>query len=148
MSSDPNISFFKIISPIDKSLPAFLSAYEKPFFSLVRAEIVKTRLQVQHAYRISMEEYGSQSRIEKPESIFLMLLSGRDQIKDAIETAGIDSTVRSGVAIYDDRNHYRRFLMKYEGKVAESFEPLKDDDRSLDSEIFPKMTYTRMKIRL
>ncbi len=148
MSSDPNISFFKIISPIDKDLPAFLSSYEKPFFSIVRSEILKTKLQVQHAYRISMEEYGFQSKIEKPESIFLMLLSGRDQIKDAIKIAGIDGTLKSGAAIYDDRNHYRRFLMKYEGKVMESFMPLKDDDRSMDSEIFPKMTYTRMKIRI
>lgn len=148
MSSDPSISFFKIISPIGKGLPVFLSTYEKPFFAVVRSDIVKTKLQIQHAYGISMEEYSTQNRIEKPESIFMMLLSGREQIKDAIDAAGITDSVKIGVAIYDDRNHYRRFLMKYEGKVEDSFVALKEDDRSLDSEIFPKMTYTRMKIRI
>ena len=148
MSHEPSISFFRIISPLGPELPKFLSTYEKPFFALIRADLIRTRLQVEHAYRISMEDSAIRGKIQKPESVFLMLMTGIDQIKESIENGGIGRDVKQGAAVYDDRSHYKRFLDRYGSIVEESHISVKDDDRSLDAEIFPKMTYTRMKIRI
>ena len=147
MSPEPRMSFFTIREPVYRDIPAWLSILDTPFFSIIRSDIIKTKLQVTHAYSTAMQDSGEMTRIRKPESIFLMLMSGMDQIKTAIEYCGLSSDTKNVCVVYDNRNHYQNFISKFGNRLSETFVKVPDDDPLMDREIFSKITYTRMRIR-
>lgn len=147
MSPEPRLSFFTIREPVYRDIPGWLSTLETPFFSVIRPEVIKTKLQVNHAYMTAMADARQNTNIKKPESIFLMLMSGMDQIKTAIDYCGLRLDTKNICVVYDNRNHYQNFISRFGSSLSEEFLKVPDDDPSLDREIFSKITYTRMRIR-
>lgn len=147
MSPEPRLSFFAIREPVYRDIPPWLSTLVSPFFSVIRPEAIKTKLQVSHAYLTAMADSRQMTNIKKPESIFLMLMSGMDQIKTAIDYCGLSSDTKNICVVYDNRNHYQNFISRFGSRLSEASVKIPDDDPSLDREIFSKITYTRMRIR-
>lgn len=147
MLPEPRLAFFSLKEPIHRDVKDWLSTIETPFFSLIRTDAIKTKLQVNIAYASAMKDAGDGSRIRKPESIFMMMMSDEDQIRTAIISCGVSAETRRICAVYDNRDHLRNFISRFGDKVTETFEEIPEDDPSRDREIFSKMTYTRMRIR-
>ncbi|MCW6169272.1 MAG: hypothetical protein LVQ94_05870 [Thermoplasmatales archaeon] len=149
----PNIVFFSLkrllnqdqINDIISSIPTKNGS----FFVLVDAHSIRTHKQVQEAYSRSLRIFEESKKILKPESVFLMLVSGESQISRAIAKSGISPTTKEGYIVHDFPDGFNNFLSLH----SEIFDFVADpkiayDDVDSDRDVFFSMLKVQLKLGL
>ncbi|HLH86305.1 MAG TPA: hypothetical protein VKU79_05530 [Thermoplasmataceae archaeon] len=127
-------------------LREFLMHIPEPFLVVMRRKCVLTKLQIREAYRRSHIISGRSGRYRKPESVFLILMSGRAQISEALAECGISESTESAVAVSDRKEYFDLLESRFRGNLTRSNEGIPEDDPALDSVIFPRMTYISLDL--
>lgn len=113
---------------------------------ILDAKSVRTKRQVYEAYWRSLRIHKESRKIEKPESFFLMLISGESQISAAVAKSGVSPDTESGYAVFDNNSDLELIKgMSGDLFTFESNLDLPDDDPSLDNEIFFSMLKVQLK---
>jgi len=147
----PEIQYFSVNETdneldIDSLISGFYLLKEG-FFTFIDSNSAKTKKQINEAYIRSLRIYEESAGITRPESVFLMLISGESQISRAIIKSGISSDTRSGYVVFDHMSDLVRLKSMYPGlfDFREQID-LPDDDRSLDRTIFFSMLKVQLKM--
>lgn len=127
-------------------LKEFLRKPHSGFFSIVDAEKIVSLEQVRICYSKALKLVQGTARIRMPESAFLMLLSGRNQISRAQVEVGISSSTKSILAVYDLPDEFYSLkescgmlCLEENGNM-----PIPASDTSRDTEIFSRMARVQL----
>ncbi len=144
----PEISYLKVEEWEGLAvLKEFLRKPHKGFFSVVDAEKIVSLEQVQICYTKALKLVESASRIKMPESAFLMLLSGRNQISKAQVEVGVSSSTKSILAVYDSPEEFSILKESCGMCVVETDKvPVPAQNRDRDSEIFSRMARVQLAL--
>ncbi|MEM3676072.1 MAG: hypothetical protein QXV22_03330, partial [Thermoplasmataceae archaeon] len=124
----------------------FLAELKDLFFVVMDRGCALTKLQIAEAYRRSLAITGRSGRYKKPESVFIILLSGKLQISEALEACGISTSSRIAVVVTDRHDFLEIFERKFQNSITKSDEAIPNDDPELDGLIFPRMTYISLEL--
>lgn len=144
----PEIKFFKILEwKCLAEIKAFLKQTHSNFFSVIDARKVFSIEQMQICHERAQRIMQTSDRIKRPESAFLMLLSGENQISRAQEEIGISSSTESIFVVYDNTADFASFL-KFCGdwleEMAKIPTPYRNQER--DSIIFSRMARVQLSL--
>lgn len=109
-------------------------------FVLLKKSAVSTLTQLNICFKSSTAIIERNSRYRDQAAVIMMLLSGKTQISEAIESVGIGENERDFLVAYSNNDDIEKFSKL---KGIESIEPetgIPSDDRSIDSKIFPLIT--------
>lgn len=125
----------------------FLGASHNDFFSIVDAAKVISLEQVVIAYERAKRLIENSEKIKRPESAFLMLMSGEKQISKAHEEIGITSSTKSILAVYTDQEDLMEFEHLCNGNLhSESKIPIIEREVKYDNLIFSRMAKIELSI--
>ncbi len=144
----PEVSYLKVSEWEGLSImKEFLRKPHSGFFSIVDADKVVSLEQIRICYSKALKIVENSSRIKMPESAFLMLLSGRNQISKAQVEVGISSSTRGILAVYDSPDEFSSLKEYCSMCTEETGEmPLPPSDRSMDAEIFSRMARVQLAL--
>lgn len=144
----PEISYFELRKWEGLAvMKEFLRAPHDGFFSIVDAQKIASLEQIRICYTKALKIVDDSVRIKMPESAFLMLLSGSNQISKAQVEVGISSSTKSVIAVYDSPDELNSLLESCSscfGKMDEI--PVPELDKSRDAEIFSRMARVQLAL--
>lgn len=121
-------------------IKAFLSSGHSGFLSIVDSKKIFSIEQVMISYERALRLMQTSDKIKRPESAFLMLLSGQNQISRAQEAVGITSSTNSVLIVYDEERDYISCI-NYCGSSMVPVEqiPIPYSVRESDDTVFSRM---------
>jgi len=149
----PSVVFFSLRKALNQgqinNIISSISTENGGFFVLIDANSIKTRKQIQEAYSRSLRIFEESKKILKPESVFLMLISGESQISKAIAKSGISLATKYGYIVYNFPNDFDNFLYLYSEVFDFDINPkIADDDINFDRDVFFSMLKVQLKLGL
>jgi len=149
----PSVVFFSVRKLLNQDqindIISSISQKNGGFFVLVDANSIKTRKQIHEAYFRSLRIFEESKKILKPESVFLMLISGESQISKAIAKSGISPGTKNGYIVYNFLDDLNNFLSLH--SEIFDFDPnpkIADDDIDSDRDVFFSMLRVQLKLGL
>lgn len=144
----PEIKYYNLLAwDCLSSIRGFLSAGHKDFFSVIDATKVISVEQVLIAYDRAKRLVENSEKIKRPESAFLMLLSGEKQISKAQEEIGISSSTKSVLVVYANHEDFIEFEgLCREMLTAEPKNPIPEKALELDNVVFTRMAKVQLSI--
>ncbi len=143
----PEISYLEVLEWDSLAIMReFLRKSHDGFFSFIDADKVVSLEQVRICYSKSLKIVETATKVKYPESIFLMLLSGRTQISKAQLEIGISSSTKSVLVVYDSDSEFRRFLESCPGIRVKNKIPIPESLKEKDGEIFSKMARVQLSL--
>lgn len=125
----------------------FLVKIHRSFFSVVDSESIFSLEQIRICYSKALKIVRGEGRIRMPESAFLMLLSGQNQISKAQEEVGVSTSTKSILVVYDSQEDFAEFLKENVTFLMESaVAPVPEKDLTRDWEIFTRMTKVQLSL--
>lgn len=107
----PELKYFRVLDRKGiQLLLSFLKEDKENFFSMVDSSKVVSLEQIRICYNKAMKLFESSDRIKRPESIFLMLLSGEKQISRAQDSVGVSESTGSFIVVFESESTFQSFL--------------------------------------
>ena len=144
----PEIKYYKLLAwDCLSSIRDFLGASHNDFFSVVDADKTISIEQVSVAYERARRLISYSEKIKRPESAFLMLLSGEKQISRAQEEIGISSSTKNILAVYSSQEDLMAFEGLCQGLLkAEKAIPIPERALEMDGIVFTRMARVELSI--
>lgn len=144
----PELKYFKVLNEAClERVQAFLREDRLNFFSLIDASRVFSEEQVRICYSRSLRIFESNGRIRRPESLFLMLLSGENQISRAQQAAGITPQTTNVLAVYESPDDLGAFVSEIGNDCISNVDySVPESDRRRDPEIFSRMARVQLNL--
>lgn len=109
-------------------------------FLLFNDHSVTSEEQLDMCYESSRKICSRNRKYHDVSAVFMMLLTGKSQIRDAIDSAGIRPDDTGFLIAYEDERDIHKFESKYPGITIVSNHGIPADDPGSDRKIFPGMT--------
>lgn len=144
----PKIRYYDLLAwGCLSSIKGYLGASHNDFFSAIDATKVISIEQVIIAYERAKRLLEHSEKIKRPESAFLMLLSGEKQISRAQEEIGISSSTKSILVAFvsdEDISNFENLcneMLKPEPTI-----PVPEMARDMDGVVFTRMAKVELLI--
>lgn len=111
----------------------------KGVFVFVKPGMIRTVTQLQICYDAAMRIRKRNTRYRDAGAVMLMLISGKSQISEAIQDAGIRENEKEFIVAFDEKSDLENFRKRFSVSVSEDT-GIPDDDSNLDSTILPSIT--------
>lgn len=128
-------------------MKGFLQNNKSHFFSVMDASGIVSTEQVMMAFEKASRIFSSSTKYRRPESVFLMLLSGETQITRAQDAIGLSSSTSSALVVYEAQQDLEKFLEECGSMISLSNEiPLPDRSLTDDGEVFSRMARVQLAL--
>ena len=144
----PEIRFANILEAGHlEEITSFLKDATGDFFSILDASKIRSLEQVFICYDRAMKLFRNTGKARKPESIFLMLLSGRNQINKAQTEIGISEQSSNIIIVYSSKIDLDKFIARTGNYLRISENPgIPDIDAESDQIIFSNMARVQIDL--
>ncbi len=144
----PEVKYYKLLAwDCLSSIRGFLGASHNDFFSVIDADKIISIEQVSVAYERAKRLISYSEKIKRPESAFLMLISGEKQISKAQEEIGISSSTKNIMVVYSNHEDLLEFESLCHGLLkAEKVIPIPERAIELDGVVFTRMARVEISI--
>ncbi len=109
-------------------------------FLLLRKDAVVSRTQIDLCYESSLKISRRNRKYRDSSTVFMMLLSGKTQIRDALIFAGISGEEKEFLVAYESEDDFRKFRVQFSECSFSPDTGIPEDSESLDSKVFPAIT--------
>lgn len=107
---------------------------------LLKKDAVSSRRQLDICYDSMHHILEKNTRYHDASAVMMMLLSGKNQISEAIDQVGITDGDREFLVACTSNDDLERFRALMDVKSVTDITGIPEDDSDLDEIIFPKMT--------
>ena len=144
----PEIKFARLLdSGHLQEITSFLKDAPGDFFSILDATKVRSVEQIVICFERAIKLFGNAGRARKPESIFLMLLSGMQQISKAQAEIGISERSSNIIVVYRSETDFEKFIARTGDYLKVSENPgIPEIDAGSDPFIFSNMARVQIDL--
>lgn len=131
-------------SPIDLSAIREFSASTEGFFAIFDRTSAKSITQIKAA--LEHARRPRRSKIRDTTALFMMFLSGEEQISSAFRKAGISMKTREMTVVCEFSEDLKKFLQAFPSVTKDVAANIPEDLPEMDSEIFSSMALLELRL--